>query len=121
MVSMPLFNRNQGDAAAAQAERSGAVASLEAARLSAQSEVAAARARDERAHQAVMLYGSGPRTLARQNLSVVEQSYELGRSTVFDVVNEQKRFLEIERAYTDALRTAYEARTSLHRALGERQ
>jgi len=121
MVSVPLFNRNQGESAAAQAERSAAVASLDAARLAADSEVAAARARDDRAHQAVKLYGSGLRTLARQNLSVVEQSYELGRSTVFDVVNEQKRLLEIERAYTDTLRTAYEARTSLKRALGERQ
>jgi cobalt-zinc-cadmium efflux system outer membrane protein len=118
MVSVPLFNRNQGETAAAHAERSVAVANLEAARLSAQAEVAAARSRDERAHQAVKLYGSGARTLARQNLSVVEQSYELGRSTVFDVVNEQKRLLEIERAYTDTLRTAYEARTSLDRALG---
>jgi outer membrane protein, heavy metal efflux system len=120
MVSVPLFNRNQGELAAAQAERSAAVANLEAARLTAQSEAAAARSRDERAHQAVKLYGDGARPLARQNLSVVEQSYELGRSTVFDVVNEQKRLLEIERGYTDALRAAYEARTSLNRALGER-
>ena len=42
--------------------------------------------------------------LARQNLAVVGQSYELGRVTVFDVLAEQRRYLEVERAYTDALR-----------------
>jgi cobalt-zinc-cadmium efflux system outer membrane protein len=119
MVSVPLFNRNQGETAVAQAERSGAVAGLEAARLSAQAEVASARSRDERAHEAVKLYGEGARTLARQNLAVIEQSYELGRSTVFDVVDEQKRYLEIERAYTGTLGAAYDARTALKRALGE--
>jgi len=121
MVSLPLFDRNQGDVAVAHAERSGAAATLEAARLSAQIEIAAARARDERAREAVQLYAGDARTLARQNLTVVEQSYELGRTTVFDVIAEQKRYLELERAYTEALRSAYEARTALKRARGDVQ
>jgi cobalt-zinc-cadmium efflux system outer membrane protein len=121
MVTVPLFNRNQGDVAAAQAERTGAAASLEAVRLSAQTEVAAARARDERAQQGVKLFGAGALTLARQNLAVIEQSYELGRATVLDVIAEQKRYLELERAYTETLRAAYEARTDLKKATGERQ
>jgi cobalt-zinc-cadmium efflux system outer membrane protein len=121
MVTIPLFDRNQGEVAAAQAERSGAAAGLEAARLTAQTEIAATRARDERAHEAVTLYRGGARTLARQNLTVVEQSYALGRMTVFDVITEQRRYLELERAYTGALRAAYESRTALKRALGELQ
>ena len=36
--------------------------------------------------------------------AVVRQTYELGRGTVADVLNEQRRYLEIERAYTDATR-----------------
>jgi cobalt-zinc-cadmium efflux system outer membrane protein len=121
MVTVPLFNRNQGDVAAARAERSGAEAQLEAARLSAMTEVAATRARDQRAREAVKLYSTGARTLARQNLTVVEQSYELGRATVFDVIAEQRRFLELERAYTETLRAAFEARTALKNALGDTQ
>jgi cobalt-zinc-cadmium efflux system outer membrane protein len=118
MIGVPVLNRNQGEIAAARAERSGAEAAHEAARLAADTELAAARARDEHARQAVNAYTGGAQTLARQNLTVVGQSYELGRVTVFDVLAEQRRYLEVERAYTDALRAAYEARTALNRALG---
>jgi cobalt-zinc-cadmium efflux system outer membrane protein len=119
MVTIPAFNRNQGEAAAARAERTGAVAAHEATRLAAETELAAAHARDEHARQAVKLYADGAQTLARQNLTVVEQSFELGRVTGFEVLAEQRRYLDVERAYTDALRAAYEARTALKRALGE--
>jgi cobalt-zinc-cadmium efflux system outer membrane protein len=117
MITVPVLNRNQGEVAAARAEHAGAESAYEAARLAADAELAAARARDERARQAVGAY-TGAQTLARQNLTVVGQSYELGRVTVFDVLAEQRRYLDVERAYTDALRVAYEARTALHRALG---
>jgi len=119
MVTIPLLNRNQGDAAVARAERTGASAAYSAARLAAEAELASARARDERAREAVTIYGAGAQTLARQNLTVVGQSYELGRVTVFEVLAERRRYLDVERAYTEALRGAYEARTALNRALGE--
>ena len=119
MVTLPLFNRTQGQVAAAQAERSGAEARREAAELAARAEVAAAQARDARAQRAVGLYSGGMRTLARQNLNVVQQTFDLGRATVFDVLAEQRRYLEIEQAYTTALREAWEARAALKRALGE--
>jgi cobalt-zinc-cadmium efflux system outer membrane protein len=118
-LMLPFLNRNQGEVAAAQAERAGASAAHDAISLSAASELAAARARDERARQAVQIYGGGAHALARQNLTVVSQSYELGRVTVFEVVAEQRRYLDVERAYTDALRAAFDARTALNTALGE--
>lgn len=119
MVTLPIFDRNQGQVAAAQAERSGAEARREAAGLAARSEVAAARARDARAREALTLYTGGARTLARQNLDVVRQTFDLGRATVFDVLTEHRRYLEFEQAYTTTLREAWEARTALKRALGE--
>ena len=118
-VTLPLLNRNQGEVAAARAERVGAVALQEAATLSAKTEIAAARAMDQRAREAVLLFAGDGQTLARQNLSIVRQSYELGRTTIFEVVAEQKRYLDFERAYTETLRAAFEARTALSRALGE--
>jgi cobalt-zinc-cadmium efflux system outer membrane protein len=118
-LTIPLLNRNQGDVLVARAERTGAAAEYDAVRLAAEAELASARARDEHARQAVTLYGAGAQTLARQNLTVVAQSYELGRVTVFDVLAERRRYLDVQRAYTDALRSAYEARTALSRALGE--
>lgn len=119
MLTIPLLNRNQGHVAGARAERTGAAAAFEAARLTAESELASAQVRNERALEAVKLYTVGVQPLARQNLNVVTQSYELGRVTVFEVLAERRRYVEVERAYTDALRAAYEARTSLKRALGE--
>lgn len=121
MVTMPLFNRNQGEITAGRAERAGAAAAHEAVRLTAQTEIASARRLDQRTRDAVRIYGGAVRTLARQNLSVVRQSYELGRTTILDVIAEQKRYLEQEREYTDILRQAYEARTTLKRALGDVQ
>ena len=55
MVTVPIMNRNQGDAAVARAERAGAAAADHAARLAADAELASARARDERAREAVKI------------------------------------------------------------------
>ena len=38
---------------------------------------------------------------------------------LLDVLNEQRRYLDVERAYTDVLGEAYEARQALRAALGE--
>ncbi len=118
-ISIPLLNRNQGQVAAAQAERTGAEARLAAVDLAARAEVAAATVRDEQARRAFEVYGSGVRDLARRNLEVVGQTFELGRVTVFDVLAEQKRFLEIEQGYVAAAREVWEARVVLTRARGE--
>ena len=118
MFTIPLFNRNQGEVGAARAEQTRALAAHEAARLSANSEIAGARALDQRAHEATRLFSTDARALARRNLEVMVQSYLLGRVTVFDVLAEQRRFLEIEHAYSDALRAAFDARTALLQAWG---
>ena len=119
MMSVPLTNRNQGEIAAAKAQRTGAEAELEATRLTARAEVAAARARDEHARRALALYTAETRALARKNADVIGQTYELGRMTLFEALSERRRYLDTERAYTNALHEAYEARQALRRALGE--
>lgn len=119
MVTLPVLNRNQGAVAAAEAERTGAAARVDAARLSAQSEIAAARLRDEYARRALDAYSTDAIALARQNLGAVRQTYDLGRGTLLEVLNEQRRYLDVERAYTDVLREAYEARETLKTAMGE--
>jgi cobalt-zinc-cadmium efflux system outer membrane protein len=119
MVTVPITNRNQGEVARAQAERVSATARLEAVQLAAQTELAAAEAQDLQTRRALAWVEGGVR-LARQNLDVVQQTYELGRTTVADVLAEQRRYLDIERAYTETLKAAYEARTALQRARGDR-
>ena len=119
MVTVPVRNRNQGEIASAQAVRVGAAATLAAVQLTAQAEIAAAKARDDYARRAIAAYADGVSGLARQNLDVVTQTYELGRATLFEVLTEQRRYLDLQRAYTTALREAYDARTALRRALGD--
>jgi cobalt-zinc-cadmium efflux system outer membrane protein len=119
MVMVPVLNRNQGGVAAARAESAGAAAEREAVLLQAQADIAAARIEDVAAREAVAQYRDGAQRLARQNLDVVGQTFQLGRATVFDVLSEQRRYLEIESAFTAALRSAFDARTRLQRALGD--
>lgn len=118
-ITLPLLNRNQGRVAAARAERLAAEARREAVERAAGAETAAADARNARAQQAVQGYRDGVRGLARRNLDVVRQTFDLGRATVFEVLAEQKRWLEVEQGYTEALREAWEARVALTRARGE--
>ena len=120
-VTIPLLNRNQGQVAAAEAERVGAAARREALDLAARTEVAAAQARDAYARRAFHVYASGVRDQARRNLDVVRQTFELGRATVFDVLAEQRRYLEIEQGYTAAAQEVWEARVALTRAIGEKR
>jgi cobalt-zinc-cadmium efflux system outer membrane protein len=117
-LTLPWRNRNQGATSAAQAERAGAEAALEAARLTAEIDIAAARAVSDRARQALSVYSAGVPALAAQNLSVMQQSYDLGRVTLSDVLAEQRRYLDVERAYTEAMRAAYDAHTAFVFAMG---
>jgi len=119
MVTLPLWNRQHGAIAAAAAAREGATARLEATQLTAASEIAEARVRHEQARAALSLHESGIRPLAQRNLDTVRETYQLGRATVFEVLAEQRRYLEAERAYTEALSEAYASRVSLSRAIGD--
>ena len=119
MVMVPVFNRNQGAVAAARAERAGAEAEREAAVLHAHADLMSARIEDTAAHDAVAQYRDGARRLAQQNVRVVAETFQLGRLTVFEVLSEQRRYLDVEKSFTDALRAAFEARTRLQLALGE--
>lgn len=116
--TLPLRNDNRGSVAAARAQESAAAAWRRATELRARTEVATAAIQDTRSRAAGEIYAREVRPLARQNLDVVTQAYELGRGTVADVLAEQRRYLDIERAYTDVLKHAFDARTSLLTALG---
>jgi len=56
--------------------------------------------------------------VARRNLDVVRQAYRLGRGSLLDVVAEQRRYIEIENGYTDALKQVYDAAVDIERAVG---
>lgn len=118
-VTLPFSNRNQGTLAAAQAEREHAEALFAARQRSARAEIDAASAREREARRAVELYATSIRELARQNVDVLLEAYDLGRFSLSDVLAEQRRYLDVEAGYTTVLVRAYEARTAVARAFGD--
>jgi cobalt-zinc-cadmium efflux system outer membrane protein len=117
-VTLPVRNKNQGNIEAAQA-------SLEAARnrrqfgeIVVRNEVAAAYARFERARAALAVYRDGVRGQAMNNLEVIRQTYEFGQKSLLDFVSEQRRFIEVETGYTDALKEYLESLIEIKRAAG---
>ncbi len=117
-ITLPWRDRRQGDLAAASAGVREAEHTLEATTRTAAAEVQAARARVQRLDAALAVYGGGLRDLAARNVDVVRQSYELGRATLLDVLNETRRLLDTEMAYGDLLTEALKARFELASAMG---
>ena len=58
------------------------------------------------------------RDQAARNLDVVRQTYSYGRTTLLDVIAEQRRYIDIETEYTDILLDAYTAHVALEQAVG---
>jgi cobalt-zinc-cadmium efflux system outer membrane protein len=117
-IMLPLRNRNQGNIAAAHAEARAAERRQDFAVLTVRQEVAAAFTQLEAAQRALETYAQGVRELARQNLEVIRQAYTLGRTSVLEVIAEQRRYIDIEMEYTDALKQVYDAVVDVERAVG---
>jgi cobalt-zinc-cadmium efflux system outer membrane protein len=117
-ITLPVRNRNQGNVQAALAEVRAAERRREFLELQVRQEVAAAFTQHDVARCSLELYARGVRDLARQNLDVVRQSHGLGRVPLLDVIAEQRRYVEIEMGYTDALKQAWDSAVEIERALG---
>ncbi len=118
-VDLPVRNKNQGAIAAAIAENEAAKRRREFAELTVRTEVSTAFARYRRAARAMEIYRVGVREQASSNLHVIRQTYELGSKTLLDYIAEQRRFIELENGYIDALLETYLARVEIQRAASE--
>jgi cobalt-zinc-cadmium efflux system outer membrane protein len=117
-VTLPVRNRNQGNIAAAEAEAQAADRRLDFTELIIRQEVAAALAQHEAARRSLEIYERGVRDVATRNLTLVRQSYELGRGTLLDVIAEQRRYIDVENGYTDTLKQVYDAAVEIARVTG---
>ncbi|MBA3442843.1 MAG: TolC family protein [Pyrinomonadaceae bacterium] len=115
-LDVPVRNKNQGAIEATVAEAEAAKRRREFTELTVRREVAAAHAQYERAAKAMEIFRVGVRGQANKNLDVIRQTYELGSKTLLDYVAEQRRFIEVETAYIDAILEAYLARVAIERA-----
>jgi cobalt-zinc-cadmium efflux system outer membrane protein len=117
-ITLPLRNRNQGNVAAAFAEARAAERRQELVTLTVRQEVAAAFTQYDAAQQALEIYTRGVRDVARQNLEVIRKAYELGRTSLLDVIAEQRRYIDIEMGYTESLKQVYDAVVEIERTVG---
>jgi cobalt-zinc-cadmium efflux system outer membrane protein len=117
-ITLPVRNRNQGNIAAAVAEANVAAHRRAGIELAIRQEVTAAFTQYEATHRALEIYTQGVRAVARQNLEVVRKTYELGRTALLDLIAEQRRYIDIETGYTEALKQAYDAVVEIERTVG---
>jgi cobalt-zinc-cadmium efflux system outer membrane protein len=117
-ITLPVRNRNQGNVAAAMAESHAAERRLALAELTAQREAAAAFVQYGGARRALEIYERAIRDVAARNVDTVRQAWELGRGSLLDVIAEQRRALEIEHGYTEALKAVYDAVVEVSRTTG---
>ncbi len=117
-VGLPVFNKNQG----AKAEAATAIAQARARRefLEAvvRSEVASAYARFEAASKALLTYEQGVIQRSQDNVRVMRAAYELGQFSVTELLAEQRRLVDSQRDFTEALTEQYRALADLQSAVG---
>ena len=117
-IGLPFLNKNQG----ARAEAAVVVRQVRLRReLTEQivlAEVTSAFRRAEAARTALTIFEQGVTTRADDNLRIIRAAYELGEFRITDVITEQRRMLEAQQEYTEALAERYRAIVDLRAAIG---
>lgn len=119
-INLPSRNKNQGAIETAVAQGQEAKRRREYAELVAAREVAAGLLAREKAQESLRIFRDGVRGQASQNLEVVRRTYELGRTQLLDVISEQRRFIDIEMGYTEALNRSFQAAIRMRTVTGGR-
>ena len=117
-VGLPVFNKNQGAKAEAAVAISQARARREFLEAVVRSEVASAYARYEAASKALLTYEQGVIQRSNDNIRVIRAAYELGQFSVTELLAEQRRLVDSQRDFTEALAEQYRALADIQAALG---
>jgi cobalt-zinc-cadmium efflux system outer membrane protein len=116
-LDLPVRNKNQGAIETAIAESEAAKRRREFLELTVRREVASAYAQYNSASRAAEIFRVGVKDQANANLDVVRQTYELGSKTFIDYLGEQRRFIDLQNGYIDALLDTFKARVEVERAV----
>ena len=117
-IPLPFTSRNQGAVETAGARRRAAALRREFVEQSVRGEVTAAYAQYAGARQAVEIFDRQVIKQAQESVATIRTSYELGEAPLLDLVQEQRRLVEIQKAFTDALKELYISRATLEQAVG---
>ncbi len=116
-MPIPLFDRNQAGVQEAQARRSSTESRLTAATRNAEREVETAHASFLNAEQVLSLYRSNIIPQLEENLKLTQEAYRLGEVGILAVIQEQKKFFEVNDGYLTALHARQTALVKLESAV----
>ena len=111
-------NRNQGEIEAAMAREQASKYRTASLTQQIEREVRAAAARYEAARKTTAVFNDNLLNQSQANVNAIRAAYEIGELRVFDLLSEQRRLIETQRSYIDALRELSLSRFELERAVG---
>ena len=117
-VGIPIFNRNQGAKAEATAAIIQAERRLEFVEAIVRSEVQSAFARYEAARAAVSTFEQGVIPRSTENIRTIRAAYQIGAFSITDLLVEQRRLVDAQREFTEALAEQYRALADIQAAIG---
>lgn len=116
-ISLPVFNRNQGAKAEAAAAIIQAQRRREFVEQIIRAEVAGAFARLEAAQSAIDIFEQGVLTRSSQNVQSIRAAYQLGAFRLTELLVEQRRLLDSEREFIEALAERFRSLADLLSAI----
>jgi cobalt-zinc-cadmium efflux system outer membrane protein len=117
-MTIPLFTRNQGELAQAQATIDQLRAKREAARRVVESQVFAALARIDGQRRQVESYRTRIIPAAIELAALAEESYKMGRTPVLALLEAQRALRDVRRDYLQALLEFQAALADLEEVIG---
>lgn len=117
-VAVPVFNRNQGAKEEAAVAVSQAKSRREFLEAVVRSEVQSAFARYAAAQEALATFEQGVIERSNENIRVMRAAYEIGAFSVTELLAEQRRLIDAQKDFTEALAERYRALADLQTAVG---
>ena len=117
-IPLPFANRNQGNIEVSTARRQAATLRRQFVEQSVRSEVIAAYTQYIATLSALEAFDRDVVAQSQEGLKIIRASYDLGEVELLDLLQEQRRVIETQKAYTEVLREHYIARAALNAAIG---
>ncbi len=117
-LPIPVFDKNQAGIQEAQARKSSAESRYQYLRQNIEREVDAAQARVATAEKALSIYTREIIPQLTENLKLVQEAYRLGEVGILAVIEEQKKFIEVNDAQLAAIHSWNSAVARLEAAVG---
>lgn len=116
-IPLPVFDRNQAGVQEAHAKLNSTESRLAAAIANVEREVEATFSGYLKSEQVLSLYQGSVLPQLEENLSLVQEAYRLGEVGILEVIQEQKKFSEVNDGYLAALHDRQTALVKLESAV----